>query len=357
MRNGSEPAVGRVVVNGGGMCGLLTATLLARAGHDVTVLERDEMEPPTDPDEAWARWLRKGVNQFRLLHYLQPRFRAEISQHLPELVDALTDAGAAEYNTFAQSRLGREQGTQAGDERFTALTGRRPVIESAAARVAVATPGLSVRRGATVEGLVADSGNGIPRVSGVRLVGGEVVPAGLVVDATGRRSQLPAWLEAIGARPVEEELEDLGFVYYGRHFRSPARELPWLEGGLLTNFGTVSTLTLPADNGTWGLGIIASAADREMRVLKDPQRWMALWGGLPGVGHWLDGECITDGVDVMARIPDRHRSLVVDGEPVATGVVAVADSWACTNPSVGRGITIGLLHALVDARVNDSDVF
>jgi hypothetical protein len=36
---------------------------------------------------------------------------------------------------------------------------------------------------------------------------------------------------------------------------------------------------------------------------------------------------------------------VVDGVPVATGVVAVGDAWACTNPSLGRGATIGLLHA------------
>ena len=47
----------------------------------------------------------------------------------------------------------------------------------------------------------------------------------------------------------------------------------------------------------------------------------------------------------MAKIEDRHRSFVVDGEPVATGVAALGDSWACTNPSVGRGATIGLLHA------------
>ena len=47
----------------------------------------------------------------------------------------------------------------------------------------------------------------------------------------------------------------------------------------------------------------------------------------------------------MAKIEDRHRSFVVDGRPVATGVAPVADSWACTNPSVGRGATIGLIHA------------
>jgi len=37
----------------------------------------------------------------------------------------------------------------------------------------------------------------------------------------------------------------------------------------------------------------------------------------------------------------------VDGVPIATGIVSVGDSWACTNPSGGRGITMmGLMHAV-----------
>ena len=34
-----------ITIIGAGMCGLLSGTLLARAGHDVTVLERDPAEP------------------------------------------------------------------------------------------------------------------------------------------------------------------------------------------------------------------------------------------------------------------------------------------------------------------------
>ena len=49
----------------------------------------------------------------------------------------------------------------------------------------------------------------------------------------------------------------------------------------------------------------------------------------------------------MSAIEDRHRRFVVDGEPVATGLVAVGDAWACTNPSLGRGTSIGLLHSCV----------
>jgi len=101
---------------------------------------------------------------------------------------------------------------------------------------------------------------------------------------------------------------------------------------------------LPADNGTWGVGLIVSARDTAMRPCRDPRRWTDVINAVPLVAHWIDAEPISD-VAVMAGIEDRQRSFVVDDEPVATGVVAVGDAWACTNPSVGRGCTIGLMHA------------
>jgi 2-polyprenyl-6-methoxyphenol hydroxylase-like FAD-dependent oxidoreductase len=63
-----------VVVTGGGMGGLVTAMLLAKDGHVVTVLERDPAPAPETPDEAWGDWERKGVNQFRMIHLFLPRF-------------------------------------------------------------------------------------------------------------------------------------------------------------------------------------------------------------------------------------------------------------------------------------------
>ena len=55
-----------VVVTGGGLIGLSTAMLLAKDGHQVTVLERDPNPPPATPAEAWELWERRGVNQFRI---------------------------------------------------------------------------------------------------------------------------------------------------------------------------------------------------------------------------------------------------------------------------------------------------
>ena len=48
----------------------------------------------------------------------------------------------------------------------------------------------------------------------------------------------------------------------------------------------------------------------------------------------------------MSGVVDRYRRFVVDEAPVATGFIAVADAWACTNPSAGRGLTVGFMHAV-----------
>jgi hypothetical protein len=156
---------------------------------------------------------------------------------------------------------------------------------------------------------------------------------------------LPDWLAGIGARRPDEELEDVGFVYYGRHFRSADGSVPPMIGPAQIHWGTVSSITLPADNGTWAVVLVTGSKDTALRPLRETDRWTAVMRGLPLAAHWLDGTPLDDGVQVMARLEDRYRGFVVDGKPVATGVVAVADAWACSNPANGRGASIGLLHA------------
>jgi 2-polyprenyl-6-methoxyphenol hydroxylase-like FAD-dependent oxidoreductase len=336
----------RIIVMGAGAVGLTTAMLLAKDGHEVVVLERDP-DPPVPPAAAWASWQRRGVNQFRLPHFLLGRYRQIVDAELPEVARALEEAGGLRTNVMLAVPEELRGPEQPSDGDFEVITARRPVFESALAGVAETTADLDVRRGVSVEGLLfADDGRGSPRhVVGVATDGGEELRGDLVVDLMGRRSSLPRLLEPTGRAPIEE-LDDSGFMYIGRHYQSADGSVPFAFGPALMHYGTISSLTLAADNGTWGVVAVISAKDRPLLGLRDPDRWERLVRSLPLVAHWLDGAPIEEGMITISKIEDRIRTFVVDGEPVATGVVAVGDAWACSNPTMGRGISIGSMHGL-----------
>ena len=108
-------------------------------------------------------------------------------------------------------------------------------------------------------------------MTGVRTSGGEELACDLVIDAMGRRSELPRWLAALGARPLAEEAEDSGFTYYTRYFRSPSGEPPAFITGLLTPFDSFSLLTLPGDAGTWSVTVYISSRDQALKELRQPR--------------------------------------------------------------------------------------
>jgi len=332
-----------IVVCGGSVVGLCTAMLLARDGHHVTVLERDAAPPPA-ATEAWDQWPRPGVGQFHQPHTLHPRFRLILDEELPGLVDRLSEAGCVWLDYLQlMPPLVRDRSPREGDERFRCITGRRPVVEAVIA-AAAAEDGIDIRRGASVAGLRTGAGvvDGAVHVTGVHTTDGEEIAADLVVDAMGRRSKLGEWLTAAGGRPPHTEAEDCGFVYHSRYFRGP--QVPSFTGPPVVDMGTISVLTIPADNATWSVTVWSASSDTALRHLRDTDRFEAVVRACPLQAPWLDGEPLSE-VITTAGVLDRYRRFVVDDQPVATGVAAVGDAWACTNPSAGRGIAVGLIHA------------
>jgi 2-polyprenyl-6-methoxyphenol hydroxylase-like FAD-dependent oxidoreductase len=142
------------IVLGGGMCGLAAGMMLARDGHRVTVLERDPAPVPEDPEEAWERWGRGGVAQFRQAHFVQARGRQVLEAELPDVQRALEAAGALRVDpVLRMPRSVPDREPRAGDERLVTWTARRPTLEQVFARAGESEDGMEVRRGVSVAGL------------------------------------------------------------------------------------------------------------------------------------------------------------------------------------------------------------
>ena len=324
------------------MIGLSAAMLLARDGHDVTVLERDPAEVPSSWDEAWSTWDRPGVPQFHQPHNLFPRYRKILEEELPEVLDGLVDNGGTWVNFVANlPPFITDREPRPDDDQLRFVTGRRPMVEFVHALAAENEPRVSVRRGVKVHGFAtAPNGDGVVRVVGVETDEG-TQRADLVVDAMGRRSPALDWFAELGGRPALVESQDSGYTYYTRYFTG---ELPVAMSAPVSAIGSFMVLTIVGDNSTWSVTLWAPSGDRALKGFRDPEKFERVIRACPLHAHWLDGQVVSD-VQPMAGILDRYRRFVVDGEPVATGYAAVGDAWACTNPSAGRGLSIGLMHA------------
>jgi len=331
----------RIVVIGGGLIGLATATMVAKLGHDVTILERDPAPPPDTPQQAWDRWERRGVMHFRQPHYLLPAGQRVLGEQLPEAAGALESAGAVVHDMLSPLPPGiADRAPRPGDEKFLTRTARRPVLEHAMAKTAERYA--EIRRGARVTGLLTTRAR---QVTGVVLHDHTELHADLVIDAMGRASPLPVWLDAAGLQEVDERAEFAGFTYYSRLFRTRPGEDPPLTG-TLTPFDCYSILTTPSDAGTWAVTIAIHACDRALRKLREERYWMRLAEACPLHAHLVAGREPVTGV-LAASGGNRIRAVVQAGVPVATGVLSVGDAWASTGPFLGRGVTLGLMHAAV----------
>jgi 2-polyprenyl-6-methoxyphenol hydroxylase-like FAD-dependent oxidoreductase len=336
-----------ILVLGAGPVGLAAAMLFARDGHEVVVLEKDGQSPPATSSEAFDSWQRPGVTQFRQTHFIQPRLRHVLDAELPDVRDEVERSGGRRFNLLTtMAPTVRDRSSREGDERFETITARRAVIERAFARVAEDTVGVKVVRGTTVAEPVAGAAavRKVPHVTGVRLDDGSIIRADLVIDATGRRSKAVEWITSLGGRPPHEEASDTGFAYYTRIYRSADGSYPEYRGGLACSFDSFAVLTIPSDNDTYTMAIVAMAGDALLKSLRRNEVWERVVRSIPHIAHWVDGTPLVD-VLPMAGAMDRYRRFVVDRRPVVTGMVSIGDAWACTNPTAGRGISLGVMQA------------
>jgi 2-polyprenyl-6-methoxyphenol hydroxylase-like FAD-dependent oxidoreductase len=247
-----------------------------------------------------------------------------------------------------------------GDDDLTLLACRRLTFEWVLHRIALATPGLDFRDGSTVRGIVLDSATRAgapPRVAALRVARGDaeqVLAADLFVDASGRRSRLPAWLEEAGLPAPREEASPCGIFYCSRFYRlRPGVAPPERETTIGADLGYLKYAIFHGDSRIFSITLAADPEDRALRAVLREGPFERVARVLPPITPWVDpavSEAIT-GVFGMDGLRNVRRHFLADGRPLVRGLVAIGDAAIHSNPLYGRGCTLAFVHAaaLADA--------
>jgi len=191
----------RAVVLGASIGGLLAARVLANFYSNVTVVERDAL-----PDVPVAR---RGVPQGALPHLPTARGARILDELFPGFLDELVAGGARVWKDGDLSRLSiafgghrlLSAGTIPQPNSLVTYFLSRPFLEYSVRERVRAMSNVQILDGHDAVRLIATRDHG--RVIGVvvarRTSGAETtMAADLVVDATGRGSRAPVFLDELG---------------------------------------------------------------------------------------------------------------------------------------------------------------
>lgn len=349
-----DGGMSRIVILGGSGAGLLTGMQLAGRGHAVTVLEREPRAAIAPPAGIPAA-PRKGAPHAVQAHAVLARAAVELRQALPDVYAALLAAGVGELDLVEQMPVAiTDRAPRPGDDELVLLTVRRHTLDRVLVEAAETTPHLDLRFGIAAAGLtLARDVHDPPRVTGVQLVGGGVLNADVVIDASGRRTQVPRWLAAHGIS-LPLEAWDCGLVYYTRHYRvRPGIRRPPLNrifaaGGLLPS---LNIMWVAGDGDTAMLAQTVLAEDLLLKRVQRAACFEAVARAVPTVSPWLEcAEPIT-AVFAMGALQNTLRRVVQDGRPCVLGLHLVGDAACTTNPTLGRGLSFAAASATGLARI------
>ena len=347
------------IVIGGSMAGLCAARVLSGFYDKVTVIDRDAY--PAGAHE------RPGVPQSRHVHALLARGRIELDRLFPGFEKTMLERGAIEINFGSDFATLRPNGWAIRRPNLiTTLFASRVLIEATIRELIRGLSNVELIERTDAIGFETKRSDSL-RVTGVKVSPRDsgapyTLTGDLIVDASGRSTKCPAWIEAMGLPMPAETVVDSHTGYASRWYKVNPASRPkdwWWKGiwidPIAANFSTAGVM-FPVEGDRM---IVTMAGIGGHYPPSDDDEFTARLGQLrsPIIASEVALAEPISKVYSYRQMANRWRHYEKWNARL-DGFVALGDSTCAFNPVYGQGMTSGALSALIlgECLKNNSDV-